>query len=226
MKIRTPHSWDLTPKEAVALQRKLAGEIDVHTPLGACELVAGADISYNRFSPVFYAAVVVLQTSDWTEVEAQTAIRETSFPYVPGLLSFREAPAVLEAFAKLQHIPDAVMFDGAGFAHPRRFGLACHLGWCLDMPSLGCAKSVLVGEYREPGRKRGSALPLKDKGEVIGMAVRTKDGVKPVYVSVGHKIDLASAVRLVLASCRGYRLPEPTRQAHLRVNELRREARG
>jgi deoxyribonuclease V len=226
MKIHTPHSWDLTPTEAVALQKKLAAEIDTRTPLGPYKLVAGADVSYNRFSPVFYAAVVVLRADDWTVVETQTAIRTTPFPYVPGLLSFREAPALLEAFAKLRHTPDAVMFDGAGFAHPRRCGLACHLGWCLDTPSLGCAKTVLVGECREPGRKRGSLTPLKHKDEVIGMAVRTKDGIKPVYVSVGHKIDLASAVRLVLAAGRGYRLPEPTRQAHLHVNELRRQASG
>ena len=207
----------------MVLQRQLAGEVDAHTPLGVCELIAGADISYNRFSPVFYATVVVLRTDDWTIVETQSAVLETPFPYVPGLLSFREAPAVLEAFAKVRHTPDAVIFDGAGFAHPRRFGLACHLGWCLDTPSLGCAKTVLVGVCKEPGRKRGSVAPLKDRDEVIGMAVRTKEAVKRVYVSIGHKIDLASAVRLVLESCRGYRLPEPTRQAHLHVNALRRE---
>jgi deoxyribonuclease V len=226
MKIRTPHSWSLTPTEAVALQKQLAGQIDTRTPLAGCELIAGADISYNRFSPIFYAAVVVLRTDDWTIVETQTAVRETRFPYVPGLLSFREAPAVLDAFAKVRHTPDAVMFDGAGFAHPRRFGLACHLGWCLDTPSLGCAKTVLVGKSKEPGRKRGCLAPLKDEDEVIGMAVRTKEAVKPVYVSVGHKIDLASAVRLVLECSQGYRLPEPTRQAHLHVNALRREASG
>jgi deoxyribonuclease V len=218
------HSWDLTPREAVALQKQLADKIDTRTPLGRCELVAGADISYNRFSPVFYAAVVVLRVSDVSIVEVQTAVRTTPFPYVPGLLSFREAPALLEAFAKLRHRPDAVMCDGAGYAHPRRFGLACHMGWWLDLPCLGCAKSVLIGTAREPGKKPGATTPLKDGKEVIGRAVRTKFGVKPVYVSVGNKIDLASAVRLVLECCRGYRVPEPTRQAHLHVNAMRRAA--
>jgi deoxyribonuclease V len=226
MKITPLHSWDLTPTEAVALQRKLAGRIDTRTPLTACELVAGADVSYNRFSPVFYAAVVVVRTSDGAIVETQSAVRESPFPYVPGLLSFREGPVLLEAFAKLKIRPDAVMFDAAGYAHPRRFGLACHLGVWLDLPSIGCAKSILVGKTRSPGKKPGALAPLKDGKEIIGTALRTKHGIKPVYVSVGHKIDLASAVRLTLACCRGYRLPEPTRQAHLHVNELRRNAKG
>jgi deoxyribonuclease V len=226
MNIRPMHSWDLTPKEAVALQRELAGRIDTRVPLSHCELVAGADISYNRFTPVFYAAVVVLRVSDWSIVEVQTAIRTTPFPYVPGLLTFREAPAVLEAFAKLEHQPDAVMFDGHGFSHPRRFGLACHLGLWLDLPALGCAKSLLIGNGKEPGSKRGALTQLRDGKEVIGSIVRTRTGIKPVYVSVGHRIDLPSAVRLVLRSCRGYRLPEPTRQAHLHVNALRRQAQG
>ena len=226
MEIPSLHSWDLTPTEAVALQRKLAGKIDTRRPLTDCELVAGADVSYNRFSPVFYAAVVVVRASDGAIVETQSAVRESPFPYVPGLLSFREGPVLLEVFAKLKIRPDAVMFDAAGFAHPRRFGLACHLGLWLDLPSIGCAKSILVGKAKSPGKKPGSLAPLKDGKEVIGTALRTKHDIKPVYVSVGHKIDLASAVRLTLACCRGYRVPEPTRQAHLHVNVLRRNAMG
>lgn len=226
MEIPSLHSWDLTPTEAVALQRELAGKIDTRTPLTQCELVAGADVSYNRFSPVFYAAVVIVRVSDGAVVEIQSAIRESPFPYVPGLLSFREGPVVLEVLAKLKKRPDAVMFDAAGFAHPRRFGLACHLGLWLDLPSIGCAKSILIGKARSPGKKPGSLAPLKDGKDVIGTALRTKHDIKPVYVSVGHKIDLASAVRLTLECCRGYRLPEPTRQAHLHVNELRRNAKG
>ncbi len=221
MKIPTRHSWDLTPAAAVALQRELAGKIDTRTPLTACRLVAGADVSHNRFSPILYAAVVLLRTDDWTIVETQTALRKTSFPYIPGLLSFREGPVLLEAFAQLRHRPDAVLFDGAGLAHPRRFGLACHLGWWLKVPSLGCAKSVLVGTSKDPGQNPGALAPLLDRAEVIGRAVRTKRGVKPVYVSAGHRIDLASAVRLVLRCCRGYRLPEPTRLAHGYVNAVR-----
>jgi deoxyribonuclease V len=226
MNIPPLHSWDLTPTEAVALQRELAARIDARSPLTHYELVAGADVSYNRFSPTFYAAVVVLRGCDWSIVEVQTAVRESAFPYIPGLLTFREAPAVLEAFAKLQHVPDAVMIDGQGQAHPRRIGYAAHVGLWLDLPTVGCAKSLLLGTYKEPKQKVGSLAPLRDKDEVIGQVVRTRTKVKPLFVSVGHKIDLASAVRLVLSSCQGYRLPEPTRQAHLYVNALRREASG
>lgn len=226
MEIKTLHSWDLTPTEGVALQRELAGKIDTRTPLRPCKLVAGADVSYDRFAPIFYAAVVVVRTEDGAVVEAQTAVRQSPFPYVPGLLSFREAPAVLEAFAKLKARPDAAMFDGHGYAHPRRFGLACHLGLWLGLPSLGCAKSVLVGQGREPGKKPGALSALRDGKETIGKIVRTRFGIKPVYVSTGHMIDLASAVRLVLQCCRGYRLPEPTRQAHLHVNALRRQGKA
>src|SRR5262249_53393619 len=146
------HSWDMTPKEAVALQRELADRIDTRSPLTRCELVAGADISYNRFSPTIYAAVVVVRVADGAVVESATTVGQSAFPYVPGLLSFREAPSVLEAFAKLKTRPDALMLDGQGFAHPRRFGLACHVGLWLDLPCLGCAKSRLIGTHREPGK--------------------------------------------------------------------------
>jgi deoxyribonuclease V len=226
MNITPLHGWDLKPKEAVALQRELADRVDRLTPLPSCTFVAGADASYNRFSPICFAAVVVLRTSDWTIVETQTAVRETTFPYVPGLLTFREAPVLLEAFAKLQHRPDAAILDGQGIAHPRRLGLSAHVGLWLDFPCVGCAKSLLIGTYREPGPKAGSRTRLLDHGEVIGSVLRTRDNVKPVYVSIGHKIDLQSAVRLVQRACRGCRLPEPTRQAHIAVNELRRKYLG
>ena len=206
----------------MALQRQLADRVDARTPLVRCNLIAGADVSYDRFSNVFYAGVVVLRMDDLTVVEQQGVVREVSFPYVPGLLSFRETPVLLEAFAKIESEPDAVILDGHGFSHPRRFGFACHLGLWLDRPAVGCAKTRLIGTYKDPGRKAGSVAPLKDKDDVIGQVVRTKAGVKPVFVSVGYKIDLRSAVELVLATCRGYRLPEPTRQAHLHVNALRR----
>jgi deoxyribonuclease V len=222
MKIHELHPWDLAPADAVALQRELAGRVDTRSPLTRCRLVAGVDVSYARFSDRFFAGVVVLELPDLNVAERVGAVRETRFPYIPGLLSFREAPALLEAFAKLKSEPDAVMVDGQGLAHPRRFGIACHLGLWLDKPCLGCAKSLLTGRHKELGRKTGSLAPLMVKDEVVGEAVRTKDGVKPVYVSAGHKIDLPSAVRLVLETCHGYRLPEPTRQAHLFVNELRR----
>jgi deoxyribonuclease V len=224
MQIQQLHSWNLTPKEAVAIQRELVHRVDTLTPLTHCDLIAGADISYNLRSPILYAAVVVLRTSDWSLVEKQEFVCETRFPYVPGLLSFREAPPLLEAFAKLQTQPDAVMIDGQGIAHPRRMGIASHLGLCLDVPTIGCAKSLLIGTFKEPGKRRGAMSRLMDKGDVIGRVVRTRQDVKPLFVSVGHMIDLASAVRLVLKCGRGYRIPEPTRQAHLYVNELRRRS--
>ena len=226
MKIHALHPWNLTAAEAIALQKELAGRVDAHTPLDRCELIAGADVSYNRFSNTIYAGVVVLRREDAAVVEKRGAVCETAFPYVPGLLSFREAPALLEAFARVEAEPDVVMLDGQGLAHPRRFGLACHVGLWLDRPCLGCAKSLLTGKFKVLGRQAGETAPLVDKQEIVGQAVRTKTGVRPVYVSAGHRIDLDSAVQVVLAGCRGYRLPEPTRQAHLHVNALRREAAG
>jgi deoxyribonuclease V len=150
------------------------------------------------------------------------AIAETTFPYQPGYLSFREAPALIEAFARVEAEPDVVMFDGQGIAHPRRLGLACHVGLWLEKPAIGCAKSRLIGRFDTLPRQAGSAVNLIDRDEVVGQVVRTKTGVQPVYVSPGHRIDLASSVKVALACARGYRIPEPTRQAHLHVNALRR----
>jgi deoxyribonuclease V len=216
------HDWDMTPKAAVALQRELAGRVRADMPLKTYRYIAGADVSYNRFSPVLYAGIVVLRAEDLTVVERRGLEAKTTFPYVPGLLSFREIPVVLELFRQLEHEPDVVMCDGQGYAHPRRFGLACHLGLWLDRPTFGCAKSLFVGEFGRLKRAAGAQSPLVHKEEIIGTALRTKTGIKPVYVSVGHRIDLPSAVRIALASVNGYRIPEPTRQAHLFVNELRR----
>jgi deoxyribonuclease V len=221
MRIPTLHTWKLTPKEAVALQRELACQVNVRRPLKKCDLIAGADCSYNRFSPTFYATVVVLRTKDWSIVEAQGVVDQSPFPYVPGLLSFRELPIVLQVFAKLKTTPDAVMYDGQGFAHPRRMGIACHLGLWLDIPTFGCAKTRLVGEHEEPGPNSGDAAPLYHDADLIGSVLRTKLRTKPLYISAGHRIDLPSAIRWTLASCRGYRIPEPTRQAHLHVNQMR-----
>jgi deoxyribonuclease V len=223
VKIHPLHSWDVKLDEAREIQRQLASRLDTRTPLTKCRLIAGADISYGRFSDVFYAGVVVLRMEDLAIIETQGAVRRSPFPYQPGYLSFREAPALLEAFAKVKSEPDAIMLDGQGLAHPRRLGLACHIGLWLERPCLGCAKSRLTGKFKEPGLKAGSVSPLLDGGDVIGQVVRTKSKVKPVFVSPGHKLDLRSAVELVLATCRGYRIPEPTRQAHLHVNELRRQ---
>src|ERR687894_2531790 len=220
------HEWDVTPREAVELQKRLRERVKVVPLAREIETVAGANISFNKFDPVVYAGIVVLRLPSLEVVEEVGVVSETKFPYVPGLLSFRETPSVLEAWAKLKIEPDAVMFDGQGLAHPRRVGIASHVGLLIDRPTLGCAKSVLVGKFEEPQAERGSWTPLVDKGETVGAAVRTKTRVQPVYVSPGHLIDLEGAIDLVLKTDGGYRQPEPTRRAHLLVNALRRGERA
>ena len=183
--------------------------------------MAGADVSYDRGSPVLFAAIVVLDASNLEIVEVAATTGRAAFPYVPGYLSFRELPPLLEAFAKLRARPDLVLCDGHGRAHPRRFGFACHLGVALDVPAIGVAKSRLVGEHREPGLRRGAHVALRADGEGIGEVLRTQPGVKPVYVSVGHRVSLATARQLVLRFTPRYRVPEPIRAAHTEVNRLR-----
>ena len=221
------HEWTMTPREAVELQKSLRERVRITSLKKKIRTIAGADISFNKFSPVVYAGLVVLSLPHLEVVEEVGVVSETKFPYVPGLLSFREAPSVLEAWAKLETEPDVVMFDGQGIAHPRRVGIASHVGLWLDRPTLGCAKSVLVGKYEEPGRERGSWSELIDpkNGEVVGAALRTKTNVNPIYVSPGHLIDLKSAIKLTLECDGGYRQPEPTRRAHHLVNALRRGER-
>ncbi|HYP52760.1 MAG TPA: deoxyribonuclease V [Pyrinomonadaceae bacterium] len=219
------HEWDLTPREAVELQKRLRADVRVEPLKRRVETIAGADISFNKFDPTIYAGIVVLRLPSLEVVEEVGVVSESRFPYVPGLLSFRETPSVLEAWAKLKTEPDALMLDGQGFAHPRRFGIACHVGLIIKRPTLGCAKSVLVGKFDEPASERGSWSPMTDKGETIGAALRTKTKVQPVYVSPGHLIDLEGALELTLACDGGYRQPEPTRRAHLLVNALRRGER-
>ena len=218
------HDWTLTPREAVAQQRELAAKISVTTPLGPVRLVAGVDVAYDLGGELVHAAVVVWDRETATVVERQAVERPPSFPYLPGLLSFRELPPLLAAFRKLRHVPDVTLCDGQGYAHPRRIGLASHLGLCLGRPTIGSAKSVLCGTYEEPGAARGSRSPLVDEGEVIGYALRTQDGVKPVYVSPGHLCTFEDACELVLALATKYRLPEPIRAAHGFANELRSKA--
>lgn len=212
------------PREAVELQKSLRERVRIAPLVGPIETVAGADISFNKFSPVVYAGVVVLRLPTLEVIEEVGVVSETKFPYVPGLLSFREAPSVLEAWAKLKIEPDAVMFDGQGIAHPRRVGIASHIGLLLNRPTFGCAKSVLVGKYEEPTPERGSWTPLVDpkNGETLGAALRTKTKVQPIYVSPGHLINLEDAINLTLRCDGGYRQPEPTRRAHLLVNALRK----
>jgi deoxyribonuclease V len=222
MEIRDVHAFDLTPAEAIRLQGELRARVRLSGDIGEVSLVAGADASYTKGSDEIHAVVVVLRYPDLAVVERASASAVTAFPYIPGLLTFREGPALIEAFRRLRSEPDVVVFDGQGIAHPRGLGIASHMGVLLDRPTVGVAKNLLVGTAAEPAAGRGSTAPILRDGETIGMAVRTKERVKPVYVSVGHRIALSTAVDLVLATARGYRLPEPTRQAHLFANAVRR----
>jgi deoxyribonuclease V len=217
------HSWDLSPGEAVEVQQRLRKLVRLQPLTRPVHTIAGADISFNKYSETVYAGIVVLSLPDLRIIETAGVRSIAKFPYVPGLLSFREAPSLLEAWEKLKTKPDVLMLDGQGIAHPRRFGIACHVGVLLDWPTIGCAKSILVGRYGDLGLEAGSRSPLIDKGEQIGVALRTKNKVAPVYISPGHLIDLDSAIDLVLRSTTKYRLPETTRQAHLMVNRLRVE---
>ncbi|MCM2466431.1 deoxyribonuclease V [Methanoculleus sp. CWC-02] len=226
MELGDVHSFDLTPAEAIRLQEALRARVRLSGDIGEISLVAGADASYEKGSDEIHAVVVALGYPDLTVVERVSASTETSFPYIPGLLTFREGPALIEAFRRLRSEPDVVFFDGQGIAHPRGLGIASHMGILLDRPTVGVAKSLLSGTATEPGPGMGSTAPILRDGETIGMTVRTKEKTKPVYVSVGHRITLSTAVDLVLATSRGYRLPEPTRQAHLFANTVRREGSG
>ncbi|MEE9289148.1 MAG: deoxyribonuclease V [Bacteroidota bacterium] len=216
------HPWNVSPAEAIKIQQTLSPKISVQSFDQPFQYVAGADISFDKGSNIIYAGVVVLKYPELSEVDRGLTVSRVTFPYIPGLLSFRESPVVLEAWEYLHVRPDVLLVDGHGYAHPRRFGIACHLGLLLDIPTIGCAKTVLVGKYEEPDREAGSFRPLVDRDEIVGAALRTSTGVTPVYVTVGHLVDLESAIKVVLNSCRGYRIPEPTRRAHLLVNALRR----
>ena len=220
------HPWDLTPAEARSLQLDLAKAVDVRSPLPAWRTLAAADVSFDRGSEVLYAAVVVVLADTFEVIERVGLEAPAKFPYVSGLLSFREAPALLEAFDRLRTRPDVVLCDGQGIAHPRGLGIASHLGLRLDLPTVGCAKSRLCGLFDEPGPTRGDRSPLIEKGRTVGAVLRTRDRVAPLFVSPGHRCDIESAVGLVLATTRKYRLPIPARLAHDYVNEVRRAHRA
>lgn len=221
MHIPQLHHWPTSEAEAVELQTALAPRVNTTTPLRSFDLVAGCDLAYHRTEPILFAAVVVVRVADHAVIEMRTMTREVNFPYVPGLLSFREIPALLPVFAELRHMPDVAMLDGQGIAHPRRFGLACHLGLWLNLPCLGCAKSWLIGDHDEPGPQAGDSTPLAVGGEPVGAVVRSAADARPVYVSPGHLIDIDSAVAVVRATLSGYRHPTPTREAHLAANAQR-----
>jgi len=215
VKIKSLHDWQLSTGEALELQRRLAAQVLKSGEVIAPRLIAGVDVAAGRADEAARAAVVILSYPELEPVAVETAQGRLELPYIPGLLSFRELPLILDVFQRLACTPDLVMVDGQGTAHPRRMGIACHLGLFLDIPAIGCAKSRLCGSHPAPGEEAGSRAAVMDGDEVIGAALRTKTGVKPVYVSTGHKIGLDNASYWVLACCRGYRLPEPTRLAHL-----------
>lgn len=216
MEIHDDEVWNLSPSEAIARQRALAANVVREGDPESVRLIAGVDVAVgsrlgNRPGR---GAVVVISYPDLKPVEQATVEEDVSFPYIPGLLSFREIPVLLPAFAKLRSRPDLLIVDGQGIAHPRRIGIACHLGLLLDLPSIGCAKSRLTGAFDSLNEEQGSIAWLTDGSEVVGAAVRTRAKIKPVYVSIGHKISLGAAIRWVLLLVRGFRLPEPTRLAH------------
>ncbi len=221
VKIRSRHSWDLPYEEAIRVQKRLSKEIRKTPLLGPVQTIAGADASYSRRGRRVYAAALVFSFPDLVLIDQAVASEDMEFPYIPGLLSFREGPSLLRVFEQIRRKPDVIIFDGQGIAHPRRIGLASHMGLLLDCPSIGCAKTRLVGMHPPVPDDKGSTVSLTDRGRVVGCVVRTRKAVKPVFVSMGHAITLEEAIRLVLHCCRRYRLPEPIRQAHLAVNRLR-----
>jgi deoxyribonuclease V len=212
VKVDAPHSWKVPPTEAKDIQRELREKISYRAELGDVHTIAGVDVGLK--GDVARAAVVVLSYPGLEPVEQSVAEESVTMPYIPGLLAFREAPAILSACEELAVEPDLFIFDGQGVAHPRRMGIASHVGVILDKPSIGCAKSRLCGTHHEPSREAGSYVHLYDGEEVIGAVLRTRSNVSAVYVSVGHRIDLDTAIEYVLGCCKRYRLPEPIRYAH------------
>jgi len=224
MRVYPSHSWDLDYREAAALQARLSAKVRFGPlPVEKIRRVAGADIAVSKSAKIAVAAIVVLEFPSLETLEERFACAPLTFPYIPGLLSFREIPALMECAKTIETSFDALICDGQGLAHPRGFGLACHVGLVLRKPTIGCAKSLLVGEFAEPGRLRGDFSPLRFNGRRVGSVLRTQDGISPVYVSPGRLVDHASARRIVLACAPGYRLPEPIRRAHTLAGDEKRK---
>jgi deoxyribonuclease V len=214
-------NWNLTPRQAMRLQERLREQLVLEDRLDRVQFVAGADVAFDPETNTAFAGVIVYRFPGLEKVERRMARRKLRFPYVPGLLSFRESPVLLAAFHLLRTEPDVILVDGHGLAHPRRFGIACHLGLLLDKPAIGCAKSLLVGEHPEPGSQAGSTALLTLEGEPVGVVLRTRDRVRPIYVTQGHRVSLATAVEIVKGCLDGFRIPKPTREADHYVRTLR-----
>jgi deoxyribonuclease V len=223
MKAQGLHPWQVTTHEAIAIQKRLRSQVMTENTLGDIRLIAGADIATSKDSPKAYAGVVVLSYPTLEIVEERGLEDEVTFPYIPGLLSFREGPLLIKVFEQLRTDPDVIVFDGQGLAHPRGMGIATHMGLVFDKPTIGCAKSLLFGRYQEPDAEKGAWAELRDsQGQVVGAALRSKLKTSPIFVSIGHRVDLPTAIRILLDCTRGVRIPEPTRLADHIVTQLRR----
>lgn len=221
--ILTKHKWNLSEAEAILLQQELAQKVIQEDQFNKITYIAGVDVAYQKKGDRLIAAMVVLDAQTLAIVEESVVTDKLSFPYIPGLFSFRELPPIVKAYEQLSIKPDLVVCDGQGFAHPRRFGLACHFGVLMDIPTIGCGKTRLTGSFDPVGEKRGDRSDLIDNNEVIGQVLRTQNGINPLYVSIGHKVQLDTACKWVLHLCQQYRQPETTRMADQLVNKLLKE---
>lgn len=213
--------WNIPASEAVEIQKRLAPKVVLCSLPHRTQWIGAADVSYSKNGKHLFAAVIVCHLPGYSVVERVVAFAQVKFPYIPGLLSFRETPLLVEVFKHIEKKPEIIICDGQGLAHTRRFGLACHLGFLLNIPTIGCAKTKLVGDHKDVGPRKGQYRSLYYRGERVGVVLRTRTGVKPIYVSPGHLSDITSSVRLVLRCCNKYRIPEPVRQAHFLANEVR-----
>ncbi|MGB6873406.1 MAG: deoxyribonuclease V [Dehalococcoidia bacterium] len=219
MKYLNLHSWEVTPQEAIKIQKDLKSKISLKKSFSKIDKIAGADVSYYQNKMI--AGVIIFEFPNLKTIEKQSFISPVNFPYIPGLLTFREGPSLLEAFKKIKITPDVILFDGHGIAHPRRMGIATHLGLFLDKPTIGCAKSRLSGKYTSVEEGKGDYALLKEGEEILGVVLRTRKKVNPIFVSPGHKIDLPNSIEIILECIVKYRLPVPVREAHIFVNQIR-----
>ena len=208
------HSWNANVEKAIQIQKMLKNGIILKKSPLTVKTIGGGDVAYSKKGDLLFGAIVVLSFPDMKIIDTAIANGEISFPYIPTLLSFREGPVLIKTFKKLKIKPDIMMYDGQGIAHPRGIGLASHMGLWLNLPSIGCAKTPLLGEFISPRTSKGSYEWILREGKKVGAVLRTKEGVKPVFISPGHRIDLMTSVRIVLESCQGFRIPEPLRKAH------------
>jgi deoxyribonuclease V len=212
--MKSLHSWDVSVEEAIRIQEDLSDRIVLKKPPSEIRTIGGGDVAYSRDRDLLFGTIITFSFPKMDTLQIAKAHGNISFPYLPGLLSFREGPILIKIFQMLKIKPDVIIFDGQGISHPRRIGLASHLGLWLDLPSIGCAKTPLLDAPVAPGFSKGSFEFIRREGEAVGAVLRTKDGVKPLYVSPGHQIDIPTSIQLVLDSCRGFRIPEPLRRAH------------